>query len=65
LADEPTGNLDSWTSEEVMDLFRELNKSGETVVMVTHNPGNCAYADRTIFLKDGRVVAEGDGPSVQ
>jgi putative ABC transport system ATP-binding protein len=64
LADEPTGNLDSRTSEEVMGLFRELNKSGQTVVMVTHNPGNCAYTDRTIFLKDGRVVAEGDGPTV-
>ena len=64
LADEPTGNLDSRTSEEVMGLFRELNKGGQTVVMVTHNPGNCAYADRTIFLKDGRVVVEGAGPTV-
>lgn len=56
LADEPTGNLDSKTSEEVMGLFRELNRSGQTVVMVTHNPDNCAYADRTIHLKDGMVV---------
>lgn len=60
LADEPTGNLDSRTSEEVMALFRELNDSGQTVVMVTHNPENCAYADRTIVLKDGQVV-DGDG----
>lgn len=58
LADEPTGNLDSKTSDEVMALFRELNDGGQTVVMVTHNPDNCAYADRTIFLKDGKVVAE-------
>ena len=58
LADEPTGNLDSKTSDEVMGLFRELNKSGQTVVMVTHNPENCAYTDRTIFLRDGQVVAE-------
>lgn len=58
LADEPTGNLDSKTSEEVMGLFRELNKSGQTVVMVTHNPENCTYTDRTIFLRDGQVVAE-------
>jgi len=55
LADEPTGNLDSKTSDEVMALFRELNRSGQTVVMVTHNPDNCAYADRTIQLKDGVV----------
>jgi len=56
LADEPTGNLDSKTSEEVMALFRELNAAGQTVVMVTHNPENGTYADRTIHLKDGIVV---------
>ena len=57
LADEPTGNLDSKTSEEVMALFRELNDAGQTVVMVTHNPDNGRYADRTITLKDGAVVS--------
>jgi putative ABC transport system ATP-binding protein len=57
LADEPTGNLDSKTSDEVMALFRELNAGGQTVVMVTHNPENGRYADRTIHLKDGIVVA--------
>ncbi|ABL01236.1 ABC transporter ATP-binding protein [Pelobacter propionicus] len=56
LADEPTGNLDSTTSEEVMALFLELNDAGQTVVMVTHNPDNGLYADRTITLKDGMVV---------
>jgi len=56
LADEPTGNLDSKTSEEVMALFRELNDAGQTVVMVTHNAENGAYSDRTINLKDGTVV---------
>lgn len=60
LADEPTGNLDSRMSNEVMALFRELNGGGQTVVMVTHNPDNCVYADRTIYLRDGRVV-DGDG----
>lgn len=55
LADEPTGNLDSKTSEEVMALFRELNYAGQTVVMVTHNPENGAYSDRTISLRDGMV----------
>ena len=56
LADEPTGNLDSKTSDEVMALFRTLNDAGQTVVMVTHNPDNGRYADRTITLKDGMVV---------
>ena len=56
LADEPTGNLDSKTSEEVMMLFRELNDAGQTVVMVTHNADNCSYADRSIVLRDGLIV---------
>ena len=56
-ADEPTGNLDSKTSTDMMQLFRSLNGSGQTVVMVTHNPENCDYADRTVHLKDGLVVA--------
>ena len=58
LADEPTGNLDSKTGEEIMRLFRELNEAGQTVVMVTHNMENGAYADRTIRLKDGLVSGE-------
>lgn len=57
LADEPTGNLDSKTSDEVMSLFRDLNAGGQTVVMVTHNPDNGKYSDRTITLKDGMVVS--------
>jgi putative ABC transport system ATP-binding protein len=56
LADEPTGNLDSRTSDEVMALFRELNAAGQTIVMVTHNPDNGRYSDRTITLRDGMVV---------
>ncbi len=55
LADEPTGNLDTKTSKEVMDLFKNLNQEGQTIIMVTHNPENMAYSTRTIFLKDGRV----------
>ncbi|WP_298272408.1 ABC transporter ATP-binding protein [Geobacter sp.] len=55
-ADEPTGNLDSKNSDEVMALFRELNGGGQTIVMVTHNPENCHYADRGIILRDGAVV---------
>ena len=56
MADEPTGNLDSKNSEEIMALFRSLNDAGQTVVMVTHNPENCVYTDRTIVLRDGRIV---------
>ena len=58
LADEPTGNLDSNTSDEVMALFRQLNDAGQTIVMVTHNPENGAYSDRTINLKDGVVTGQ-------
>jgi len=55
MADEPTGNLDSRTGKEIMDLFKTLNKEGQTIVMVTHNPENMGFSTRTIFLKDGRV----------
>lgn len=57
LADEPTGNLDSKMGEEIMVLFKKLKDGGQTIVMVTHNPGNVAYSDRTIFLRDGRASA--------
>lgn len=60
LADEPTGNLDTKSSEEVASLLRQVSKEwGHTVVMVTHDPCIAAYADRTIFLKDGKVVEDG------
>jgi len=59
LADEPTGNLDSKTGKEVMELFKTLNKEGQTIVMVTHNPENMAFSTRTLFLKDGRVEKNG------
>jgi putative ABC transport system ATP-binding protein len=59
LADEPTGNLDSRVSDEIAGLLAEVsNKYGRTVIMVTHDPRIAAYADRIIFLKDGRVVDE-------
>jgi len=67
LADEPTGNLDSKTGKEIMELFKSLNEEGQTIVMVTHNPENMAYSTRTIFLRDGRVDGKGwkaePGPS--
>ncbi len=55
MADEPTGNLDSKTGKEIMDLFKSLNEEGQTIVMVTHNPENTAFSTRTISLKDGRL----------
>lgn len=59
MADEPTGNLDSKTGKEIMDLFKTLNEEGQTIVMVTHNPENIAFSTRTLFLKDGRVDGNG------
>ena len=58
LADEPTGNLDSTTSVEIMALFRQLNESGRTIIMVTHDPETARYAKRTIRVRDGLVVSD-------
>ena len=58
LADEPTGNLDSAHGEEVMNLLTDLNKSGTTIVMVTHSPHDSNFAHRVIHLFDGQVVTE-------
>ncbi|MDD4016612.1 MAG: ABC transporter ATP-binding protein [Kiritimatiellae bacterium] len=57
LADEPTGNLDSATSIQIMGLFQELYEQGKTVVLVTHEPDIAAYAKANIVLKDGRVLS--------
>jgi putative ABC transport system ATP-binding protein len=53
LADEPTGNLDSTTADEIMNLLKELNAEGQTIIMVTHNPEACKHTARTIQVKDG------------
>ena len=58
LADEPTGNLDSKNGKEVMDLLKELNEEGTTIVMVTHSQKDAAVAQRTIDLFDGQIVSD-------
>jgi putative ABC transport system ATP-binding protein len=63
-ADEPTGNLDSKTSMEVLGFLRtSVSEFGQTVVMVTHDPGAASYADRVLFLADGRVRGEMRNPT--
>lgn len=56
-ADEPTGNLDSKSAEEVMDILKGLNKKGKTILMVTHEPDIAQHAKRQVRFKDGKVVA--------
>ncbi|MEO6597494.1 MAG: ABC transporter ATP-binding protein [Planctomycetota bacterium] len=58
LADEPTGNLDSATSGEIMKLFVELHGSGRTILMITHDPGVAAIARRRILMRDGRIESD-------
>jgi putative ABC transport system ATP-binding protein len=58
LADEPTGNLDSETSAEIMGLFEDLNRSGRTIIMVTHDEEIAAHAKRVIRVRDGLIVAD-------
>jgi len=53
LADEPTGNLHSAQAKEIMEMFRQLNEEGATIVQVTHSEANAAYGSRTIELRDG------------
>jgi putative ABC transport system ATP-binding protein len=63
LADEPTGNLDSRSGQEVMVLFQELNRSGTAIILVTHDERIAAHASRTIRLFDGRIVSDSPNPS--
>ena len=58
LADEPTGNLDSATSQEIMELFDDLHAGGNTVILVTHEPDIAAHAGREVYLRDGKVVRD-------
>lgn len=58
LADEPTGNLDSQTSEEIMALFAELHRDGQTIVLVTHEPDIAQHAQRIVTLRDGLIASD-------
>ena len=60
LADEPTGNLDSISEEEIMKLFQELNRQGKTIVIVSHEPEVAKYCKRIIVFKDGRIIKDGE-----
>ena len=58
LADEPTGNLDSRTSEDVMGVFQALNRTGKTIVLITHEPDIAQFARRVVVFKDGQVLSD-------
>jgi putative ABC transport system ATP-binding protein len=64
LADEPTGNLHSTQAKEIMELFRDLNQQGTTIVQVTHSETNAGYGNRTIQLRDGWLVGDTSNPAL-
>lgn len=61
LADEPTGNLDSVSEKEIMELFTELNSHGKTIIIVSHEPEVANYVKRILLFKDGEIIKDGDG----
>jgi ABC-type lipoprotein export system ATPase subunit len=65
LADEPTGNLHSTQAKEIMELFRELNNEGTTIVQVTHSEANAAFGSRTVQLRDGWLVSDTANPNLE
>ena len=65
LADEPTGNLHSEQATEIMELFRELNRSGTTIVQVTHSESNAAYGSRVVQLRDAWLVSDTANPTLE
>jgi putative ABC transport system ATP-binding protein len=63
LADEPTGNLDTRTSVEILALLQRLNRAGLTIVLVTHEPDIAAYAGRVLIFRDGRLLTDAHQPA--
>lgn len=61
LADEPTGALDTKSSEQILALFSELHREGKTIIMITHDPDVAKKADRTVFIRDGELVLDERG----
>ena len=61
LADEPTGNLDTKTSEDILELFDKLHNEGQTIIMVTHEESVAKHAHRVIIMKDGMIISDSDG----
>ena len=59
LADEPTGNLDSASGADVMDILRSLNRDGHTVILITHDSGIAATIDRVVHIQDGQIISDG------
>nr|HPR10368.1 ATP-binding cassette domain-containing protein [Candidatus Saccharibacteria bacterium] len=58
IADEPTGNLDSASSKVIMELLKDIHKGGNTILMVTHNPEITVYANRVLYMLDGKIVID-------
>lgn len=63
LADEPTGALDTKSSEQILSLFSQLHQEGTTIIMITHDPDVARKADRTVFIRDGELVLDERGIS--
>jgi len=60
LADEPTGNLDSVSEKEIMEIFTDFNKQGKTIIVVTHEPEVAKYVKRVLLFKDGKIIRDGE-----
>ena len=65
LADEPTGNVDTKTSKEIMNIFKDLNKKGQTIIIVTHNPKIAEFTKRKVHLVDGQILSDSQNGSFQ